>query len=183
VTDPWLVVVDMQHAFGDAESRWAAPAYAAVEPVVLDLRRRFAGRVVHTRFVHDGSERGVWAAYYDDWPEFRVGPGDPVWDLTTAPAPGDPVVDVPAFGKWGPGLEGLVGDAPLVVCGVATECCVLATVLAAADAGRAVTVVRDACAGGTAEAHEQALAVLALMTPLVTVADAASVRGSVRGSV
>lgn len=175
MTDPWLVVVDMQHAFADAGSRWAAPAYADVEPVVLDLRRRFAGRVVHTRFVHDGSERGAWAAYYDDWPEFRVGPGDPVWDLTTGPALGDPVVDEPRFGKWGPALEAVVGDAPLVVCGVATECCVLATVLAAADAGRAVTVVGDACAGGTAEAHAQALELMGLMTPLATVAAAAVV--------
>lgn len=175
MTDPWLVVVDMQRAFGDPASRWAAPAYAEVEPVVLDLRRRFAGRVVHTRFVRDPAEPGAWSAYYDDWPEFRVGPDDAAWALTTPPAPGDPVVDEPTFGKWGRALEAVVGDAPLVVCGVATECCVLATVLAMADAGRAVTVRADACAGGSAEAHDQALAVMGLMSPLVTIATAATV--------
>lgn len=173
MTDPWLVVVDMQRAFGDPASRWAAPAYAEVEPVVLDLRDRYSGRVVHTRFVRDAAEPGAWSAYYDEWPEFRVGPDDPAWQLTTPPAPGDPVVDAPTFGKWGPALASVVGDAPLVVCGVATECCVVATVLAAADAGRRVTVVRDACAGGTVEAHDQALAVMSLMSPLVTVADVA----------
>ncbi len=172
MSDPWLVVVDMQRAFGDPASRWAAPAYDAAEPVVLDLRRRHAGRVVHTRFVRDPAEPGAWADYYDDWPEFRVGPDDAAWALTTPAAPGDPVVDEATFGKWGPALAAVVGEAPLVVCGVATECCVLATVLAAADAGRSVTVAADACAGGTPEAHDQALAVMSLMSPLVTVTTA-----------
>lgn len=167
-SQPWLVVVDLQRAFGDPASGWAAPAYAEVVPVVDDLVRRFGDRVVRTRFVRDPAEPGQWAAYYDQWPAFRVPPDDPVWDLLP-PAPGATVVDEPTFSKWGPQLVAVVGDAPLVVCGVATECCVLGTVLAAADAGRAVRVVRDACAGGTAEAHEQALALMALNAPLVTV--------------
>jgi nicotinamidase-related amidase len=57
----------------------------------------------------------------------------------------------------------------MVLAGVATECCVLATALAAADAGVRVRVVADACAGADDVSHEQALGVLRLLAPLVEV--------------
>ncbi len=166
---PWLVVVDMQVAFGDPASDWATPDYARAERVVAGLAERFEGRVVRTRFVRDPAEPGAWADYYDQWPSFRVAQDDPVWDLTSPVAEGSPVVTRPTFSKWGPELEAVVGDAPLVVCGVATECCVLGTVLGAADAGRQVTVVSDACAGATEELHGQALVLLEQLAPLVRI--------------
>lgn len=167
--EPWLVVIDMQRAFGDPASGWAAEGYDEVVPVVDGLVRRFGDRVVHTRFVRDPTETGQWRAYYDEWPGFRVPPDDPVWALLPPVSADAIVVDEPTFSKWGPQLVDVVGDASLVMCGVATECCVLATALAAADAGRAVTVVGDACAGGTRAAHDQALALLALNAPLISV--------------
>ena len=57
----------------------------------------------------------------------------------------------------------------ITVCGVATDCCVLTTVLAAADNGVAVRVAADACAGSSPENHQMALNTMALFTPLVTV--------------
>ena len=69
----------------------------------------------------------------------------------------------------GPGAEAIVGDAPLVLVGVATECCVLSTAYAAADAGRTVWVVSDACAGATRELHDQALNILGMNAPLISV--------------
>ncbi len=166
---PWLVVIDMQVAFGEPSSGWATPDYARVEQVVAGLAERFGDRVVRTRFVRDPDEAGAWAAYYDQWPAFRVPEDDPVWDLTSPVAHGAPVVTRPTFSKWGPELEAVVGGAPLVMCGVATECCVLGTALGAADAGRRVTVVSDACAGATQELHAQALVLLEQLAPLVRV--------------
>jgi nicotinamidase-related amidase len=66
-------------------------------------------------------------------------------------------------------LQGLVGDATLVICGVATECCVTATAFDAADAGCEVVVVADACAGATSTLHEQALCIMASMAPMISV--------------
>lgn len=166
---PWLVVVDMQHAFGDPSSGWVAEGYVDIVPVIEDLARDFAGRVVYTRFVRDPAESGQWAAYYDQWPEFRIGPEHHAWELTLAPAEGAPVVDAPTFSKWGPALEAVVGDAPLILCGVATECCVLSTAYAAADSGRQVRVVADACAGATSHLHAQALQIMGMNTPLISV--------------
>ena len=170
---PWLVVVDLQHAFTDPSSSWYADGSAAAATVVAGLIEDFAGRAVMTRFVRDPAEQGAWRDYYDAWPQFRVPPEDPVWDLSLPVAPGVPVVDEPTFGKWGPALAAVVGEADLVVCGVATECCVLATAVAAADAGRRVTVVADACAGGTPQSHRAALDLLGANAPLITVVTSA----------
>ena len=77
-----------------------------------------------------------------------------------------------------PDLAAVVGpDAPLVLTGVSTDCCVLSTALAAADAGRFVTVVADACAGLSDADHQRALDAMALYAPLITITSVAEVTG------
>lgn len=167
--DAWLVVIDMQHAFGDPSSPWVTEGYAAIVPAVEKLVGRFQDRVVFTRFVRDPAEPGHWSAYYDRWSSFRIPATDPLWDITLDVPVGSAVVDEPTFSKWGSSLEAVVGEAPLVLCGVATECCVLSTAYAAADAGRQVTVVADACAGASTQLHDQALVIMQTNAPLITV--------------
>ena len=61
---------------------------------------------------------------------------------------------------------------------MSTDCCVLSTALAAADAGVPVRVVADACAGVTDESHRQALDILRLYAPLVEVVRVADILGA-----
>lgn len=164
-----LVVIDMQEAFRDPASDWHVPRYADAQDRVGALATHFRGRTVWTRFVRDPEETGAWSAYYDRWSSFRVEREATVWNLTLPVEQDDPVLTLPTFSKWGPDLARLTSGARrLVVCGVATDCCVLSTVLGAVDAGRAVTVVTDACAGVTDAAHDQALGLLELLSPLVS---------------
>lgn len=167
--EPWLVVIDVQHVFTDPASGWYAEGADRAVAVIADLVDRFRGRTAFTRFVRDPAETGAWGAYYDRWTEFRLAPDDPRWALSTDLPAGAPVVDEPTFSKWATGLRDVVGEADLVLCGVATECCVLSTAFGAADAGRAVTVVADACAGATVAAHRAALEILHANAPLITV--------------
>jgi len=75
-----------------------------------------------------------------------------------------------SFGKWDDGLAAATGGArEIVLAGVSTDCCVIATALAAGDAGVRVRVAADACAGASEEDHERALAAMALFAPLVEV--------------
>ncbi|GGK87630.1 nicotinamidase-related amidase [Curtobacterium luteum] len=177
--DAWLVVVDMQEVF-TGESPWAAPRYTHAGVTIEHLLPRFTGRTVFTRFVAPSQPEGAWVPYYREWPFALVPDGDPLYALTepfaTAAADrGDPVVTEPTFGKWGTSLLAVVGDHPhLVLTGVSTDCCVLSTALAAADAGATVTVVADACAGASDEDHERALAAMRLYAPLITVVDSAN---------
>lgn len=177
--DPWLVVIDMQEVF-TGESPWATPRFDHATAGIERLLPRFTGRTVFTRFVAPEHPQGAWVPYYRDWP-FALRPeGDPLWDLTEPFASAavdrrDPVVTETTFGKWGTSLRAIVGDHPaLVLAGVSTDCCVLSTALAAADAGASVTVVAEACAGASDEDHERALAAMRLYAPLITVVDSAA---------
>ena len=165
----WLVGIDLQRVFGDPSSPWCAPRYAAAAGSVRRLAAAFSDHTVLTRFVAPQDPQGAWGPYYADFPWALVGDGDPLYALTdeVADLPAR-VVTAPTFGKWD-ALHPVVGDHPrLVVAGVATDCCVISTVLAAADAGASVAVVTDACAGSTDDNHAKALDVMALYGPLVT---------------
>jgi nicotinamidase-related amidase len=171
--EPHLVVVDMQRVFADAGSAWATPGYASASAGVRRLLPAFAGRAVFTRFVAPAEPVGAWIPYYRDWPDQLRPADDPIWGLTPELDPGDaPIVTASTFGKWGRDLAAATGDAEhLVVTGVSTDCCVLSTALAAADAGRFVTVPADACAGLSEADHRRALDAMALYAPLITISD------------
>lgn len=173
--DPaWLVVVDMQRVFGDADSPWAMPAFADVVPAVNALVERFEGRTVFTRFVPPETPAGSWQDYYARWPFALTPAAAPFWELVPeVPTRGAAVIGAPTMSKWVPALrDALGGSRDLVVCGVATDCCVLSTTLAAIDDGARVRVVADACAALSPESQKRSLAALALYGPQVRVVTA-----------
>ncbi|MCR8669542.1 cysteine hydrolase family protein [Agrococcus sp. HG114] len=165
---PALVVIDMQRIFRDPGSQWSTGGYDAAADRIGRLVEVSAGPVIWTRFVRDPAELGSWRAYYDRWSACREAPDSTAWDLTMPVRPSDSVLSLPTFSKWGDELAALTEGRDLVVCGVATDCCVLSTVLGAVDAGKQVTVVTDACAGATEEAHDQAVALMGMLAPMVS---------------
>ena len=181
---PWFLAIDLQRVFGDPSSEWRAPRYAAAAANAVRLAEVFGQRSVFTRFVAPERPSGAWVPYYEQFPWALQPPDSPLYELTDEVAPharaAAATVTATTFGKWGADLRAVVGDQPeLVVAGVATDCCVISTVLAAADAGASVTVVTDACAGSTDDNHAKALDVMALYAPLVTLTTTADVLGSV----
>jgi nicotinamidase-related amidase len=177
MTEPLLAVIDMQRVFAEPDSPWCTPGFADVVPPIRRLVEAFGPRVVFTRFVAPAEPVGSWVDYYREWP-FALRPqDDPLYDVVPDFTPG-PTLDATTFGKWGPALADRLAGGSLVLAGVSTDCCVLSTALAAADAGVRVQVVADACAGMTDETHQQALAVLGLYTPQIKVTDSAGLLGS-----
>jgi nicotinamidase-related amidase len=183
---PWLAVIDMQHVFADAASPWAAPRFAEVVEPVARLVTAFGARTTFTRFIAPAEPDGAWRSYYAGWPFALVAADDPLYRLVPAFAAfADDAVAATTFGKWDV-LADRIGarDRPdsvdqLVVCGVSTDCCVLSTVLAAADAGVEVLVVADACAGATDESHQRALDAMSLYAPLVLIVTVAEALGAI----
>jgi nicotinamidase-related amidase len=171
-----LAVIDMQRVFADPDSPWATPRFARAAEGVRRLLPAFGERVTFTRFLAPDRPVGAWRAYYEQWPFALRPPDAPLWRLTDEfAAVARHVVDAPTFGKWTPELAARVGpEGPLVLAGVSTDCCVLSTALAAADAGIEVLVVADACVGVDDASHAKALHVMDLYRPLIrvlTVAD------------
>jgi len=172
--DAWLVVIDPQRIFADSGSPWGSPTFPAVVDPVRRLAAAAGGRTVVTRWVPAPEPQGSWRAYLAAWPFADVPEDDPLLELVPELADlGTEVVSLPTFGKWGYALQAVTGPLPhLVLTGVSTDCCVISTALAAADAGATITVVTDACAGSTPENHRSALDVMALYPPQITLATA-----------
>lgn len=175
-----LAVIDMQRVFAEPGSPWRAPRFGEIVPAVAKLAAAFRPHAVFTRFIAPERPAGAWQRYYEAWPFARQPPGAPLYELAgDFAAVAGPTLDAVTFSKWGPELARRASDAGgrLVLAGVSTDCCVLSTALAAADAGVAVAVVADACAGATDESHHQALAILALYAPLIEVVSVADLLG------
>lgn len=171
---PHLAVIDMQRVFAEPASPWATPRFAEIVERVSALVAALSPEVTFTRFVAPAVPAGAWSAYYARWP-FALQPPDATLYELADPFTADATVDATTFSKWGPELAGRVGTGPLVLAGVSTDCCVLSTAVAAADAGVPVRVVADACAGVDDVGHEAALHVLGLYAPLVEVVGSGSI--------
>ncbi|HEX6506391.1 MAG TPA: cysteine hydrolase [Chloroflexota bacterium] len=169
-----LVVIDMQRVFEEPDSPWAVPGFDALTAPIERLVEAFGDRVVFTRFVTPAMLSGGWADYYREW-SFILEPGAaPLLDLADPWAGHDlPVIAKPTFSAYGAELQEVArnqGAGTLILCGVSTECCVLATALEAADAGMSVHIVQDACASVEAAAHESALRVAEVgFSPIIAI--------------
>lgn len=173
----WLVIVDLQRIFAEPPSPWAAPRFVEILGPVATLVAAWQPRVAFTRFVAPSTPLGSWVDYYRRWPFALQAPDAPDYQLVDAVASEPGLrIDATTFDKWTPELAGAVpAGARVVLAGVSTDCCVLSTALAAADDGRRVDVVADACAGGGDDAHREALSVLRRYGPLVRVVTLAEI--------
>lgn len=172
----WLLVIDHQVIFADPTSDWCAPDFAATIAPVRALAERYAGRVLLTRWLPARDRAGSWRRYFETFEFADEADEHPLFGLVDSAADllssglVHATLDMRTFGKFGPELLEVTGPNPhLVVAGVSTDCCVISTVLAAADGGAQITVVADACAGSSPENHQKALDVMALYTPQVAV--------------
>jgi nicotinamidase-related amidase len=180
---PLLAVIDMQEFFA-AGSPWAVPGFEDLIEPVGALASGYGPQVIFTRFVIPAVPEGSWAGYYRAWPQVLAPEAAGLADLAQPWASqGLDTLDKTTFSKWGPELESMLGPGrELTVCGVSTDCCVLATVLAAVDAGAQVRVIADACAGITADAHEAALNLMGGFAPQVTIGSVADELGRLAGT-
>jgi nicotinamidase-related amidase len=179
----WLTIIDMQRVFAESTSDWFTPRFGEIIAPIRKLLTGFGDNVVYTRFVAPPVPHGSWRAYYDQWPAELVEPGDRMYDIVDELTPdiGATVLSAPTFGKWNPELAATIGTpgspGEMILTGVATDCCVLSTAVAAADAGVHVRVVAEACAGLTDESHHKALDILSGYAPMIEVVDLADIHG------
>ncbi|CAH0201822.1 MULTISPECIES: isochorismatase family protein [unclassified Microbacterium] len=171
--EEWLVVIDPQNIFASPDSAWGSPFFAEAMPRIRELADAFGERVLVTRWMPTADRSTSWGEYFAAWPFADQPPTDELFDVVpdAVGLASRATLDLPTFGKWGPELESVVGHGGrFVLAGVSTDCCVISTALAAADAGARVTVATDACAGSTAENHAAAVQVMGLYPPQISLA-------------
>ena len=167
--------VDMQRLFADPTD-WHTPALTEILPQVRAIVAAAPARTVFTRFrppTGAAAAPGAWAGYYAHWntmTEDRLVPGaiGLVPSLREFVPPAE-MVDKPGYGAFAVGtLEPVldrIGAGSLIVTGVETDVCVLATVLQAVDRGIPVIVVEDAVASASPQGHAAAMAILSERFP------------------
>ncbi|WHT21892.1 cysteine hydrolase [Crossiella sp. CA-258035] len=152
-----LVVVDMQYGFVSSKS-------APVVPHVVDLVRRWeevGGATLFTRFLnYPGSpyERLI------NWSRMQQAPEtDIVAELVPAASRAVKTIDKPIYSLFtedGAATVEKYGWENIVICGIATESCVLKTACDAFERGLAPWIVRDAVFSHAGqEAHDAGLLV------------------------
>ncbi len=157
------LVVDMQRLFAEPTA-WHAPALADILPAVERLVRHGPARRLFARFTTPPSAeaaRGTWRTYYRRWASVTGEQFDPalvdlVEPLARLARPGE-VVDKPTYSVFAlPGFAERLraeGVDTLVMSGVETDVCVLASLLGAVDHGFRVVLPVDAVASSSVSAH------------------------------
>ena len=171
MTDPLLVVVDMQELFRDPTSPWLIPRFDELVGPIGRLVAAFGGRVAYTRFEVPDVPLGSWGPYYETFASV-TDPANAAWFELAEPYRHGArhVIGRPVFDAWGARMRALAGEPPtIVLCGVATDCCVISTALPAADAGAFVRVVGDACRGSSDASHAAAIRVLSGYAPQIAI--------------
>ena len=181
--DTALLVIDMQNDFcapgGYAHSMGIDIGLTrqAIDPLarVLQAMRDAGALVVFTREGHrpdpsDLPDNKHWRSRRNRGEIGAAGPlgrllvrGEAGWDIVPelAPRPGEPIVDKPGKNAFFATDLDLIlrrrGIRNLVVTGVTTDCCVHATMLAAADRGYDCLLVSDCCAASALDRHAAAV--------------------------
>jgi nicotinamidase-related amidase len=182
----YLLVIDMQNVFADPKSGWRTPEIEQIYAPIQQLVAHFSPQVVFTRFISARQPQGAWRTYYQDWPETLVPPSDPIWEivpelrelsLTVNGWNGDATtIDKTTFGKDGPELQTLLApDDEVYLCGVASDCCVLATAVPLIDRGIKTYVIADACRAAEEKAHQAAMVVMGDYAPICEIVNSADV--------
>jgi nicotinamidase-related amidase len=156
--------VDMQQVFA-ADTPWHTPWMARVMPQVLAIAQARPAQTIFTRFIPPKNpERasGTWRRYYEVWRDMTGERIDPrLLDLVPPLpklVPPALVIDKPGYSALGaPSVLDILrerGIDSLVITGLETDVCVLATVLAAIDLGFRVVLATDALCGSSDQTHD-----------------------------
>jgi nicotinamidase-related amidase len=162
------LAIDLQRLFADPDSPWAVPWLPRVLPQVSELARRHPERTVFTRFIPPQQPEempGAWRDYYRRWYVMTQQHIDPrLLDLVeplAALVPPAHVCDKAVYSAFGnpkllPWLR-TRGYDTLIISGGETDVCVLATVMAALDAGFHIVLPTDALCSVDDRTHDALL--------------------------
>jgi nicotinamidase-related amidase len=157
----------MQRLFGE-RTEWHTPGVAVITSPIVRIARHAPDRAIYTRFrapERIEQAKGQWQAYYRRWQSVLADRNDQdLYDLVHPLRPFVPpglVVDKLGFSAFeAPELEPMLRDlgaSTLVLTGVETDVCVLATLFGAIDRGYRVVLVADAIASSDPTSHSATL--------------------------
>jgi nicotinamidase-related amidase len=161
------VVVDMQRLFAE-ETPWQVASFGEILPAVRKLIALYPEQTLFTRFTTPPSPEaasGSWRDFYRRWEAVTLAKMPKEMIDLVAPLAGTAlpaqVFDKPTYSAFAAEAFRAElrrrGAEVLIVSGVETDVCVLATVFDAVDAGLQVVVVPEAVTSGVLAGHAAVL--------------------------
>jgi nicotinamidase-related amidase len=169
--DALHVAVDVQRLFTE-HSEWRVPSLPAILPNLLKLCRHRPQQTLFTRFIPPASAEhgaGAWRRFYERWSSVtldRMAPAmvELVPELA-ALAPPVEVIDKGTYSAFGSeAFRAALARrhcGTLILSGIETDVCVLASMFEAVDRGLRCVVAGDAVTSGSARCHAAALEIIA----------------------
>ena len=160
--------IDMQNVFHEP-TEWHVPWMKVILPAVVELASRRSADTIFTRFrppPTPDAMPGFWQRYYARWPQYTVeAASSGLLELVPSLAalvPPATVIDKATYSAFASrAVRQAVqsrGVECLVITGVETDVCVLATILGAIDKGYRVVVPLDAVCSSTDQGHDSLVA-------------------------
>jgi nicotinamidase-related amidase len=162
------LVVDMQELFR-SHPDWGTQSLTRIIPQIQHLLSARPGNAYFSRFIpaqHPDGASGAWQRYYRRWSRVTLDQLDPAqvdvvhelrpWAKRVADKPGYSALGNPELRRAALASEGHC----LVLTGVETDVCVLATAMEAMDAGLRVVLATDALASSSDACHAKAMDIL-----------------------
>lgn len=165
--DALVICIDMQRMFLEP-GVWFGPEGLSILPACGALCDAAPDRALFTRFVparNPEAAQGAWRGYYERWRDVTLeaageGPVALHADLAPHAAP-DRVFDKPTHNAFeASSFRAFIAarqPSALVLCGVETDVCVLATALTAVDLGIRTIIAEDAVASSDHAGHRAAI--------------------------
>lgn len=162
-----LVVVDMQNAYLEDQCWACTKTSACAENIAALIDGGVCDNVVFTEYLAPENPVGTWATYNevnaDAWLNEIVDALKPYTETY-------PLYSKSTYSSFGnPDFKSLMARAGrIVITGVMSECCVLATAIDAIDTGTPVVYLTDACSGSSEEYENMATAMMEFASPTHT---------------
>lgn len=159
--------IDVQNIFA-WDTEWKVTWLERSLPNICRVAEAYADRTIFTRFIpveEPGAGQGMWRQYYLRWPQMTRRNLAPecleIVPELAALAPRAEIIDKPVYGPWlCTDLHRRLQDRrinTLIVTGLETEVCILATISGAVDLGYHVIVIRDAVCSSEDATHDNIL--------------------------
>jgi nicotinamidase-related amidase len=178
--------IDMQRIFAE-QTEWHTPTLFDIVPNIARIVEAKPRHTIFARFIvpqTPDAANGSWRTYYRRWSSLTGARMDPGLIELVEPLAGlarnEEILDKPTYSLFGEnGLEERLkarNADTLIVTGVETDVCVLATVFDAVDRGYHTIIVRDAVTSSSIESHQATMDLLLPRFPQqIVMADTADV--------
>jgi len=163
----YFICIDMQRLFLEPGD-WYCPDGLSILPNIVKLAKASTNRCLFTRFMTPptaSDAEGQWRDYYQHWQSVTQSvAGKEMMDLHAQLQPlahPSRIFDKPTYDVFkNPSFVNTVQASSarnLIMFGIETDVCVMASVLSAVDLGYCVVVVTDATASSDVQSHQACL--------------------------